>query len=1024
MSYAKYFFLWVLIFFGGLSSLAFASDFPDLEGNIALQGDRVDDTEREELQAAAEKFSQTVIGKNGETIHPIVLLISHNPSGDIDQYTNDFLAENDLGRVGVDLRSDLIVFVIQYSEPRTIKIFAGDMVAEAIEGISGLDRIQNDYMKPYAANNAAQAFLMAFEGTEAALTPLNLWLYVGALIFVVALLWLLFGLYMPYLKQKKVLLGGLRKLRQQVSLAKCSELQAILGEMSTRVKFLALAYLPVDPERSKKYSDDLMGMHEAVTNISEQLKGGTRDQPVGYENTKFGPFAKLVRIARLNTDYEYLQLQIQDVRTWLEQIEEDDKEVQKLIEEAPKEVEEAKAAFTDAQGAYGKLLPSSVLGNDLEAVLAPLQIVADEADKQLEAQTLLAQDTALRLQDLVRAFIKSFTLIHEAEMALNAAPEKLTVIVGGRTELPNIDELLLSATQMLQRAFELMKAGEYEESISQAHDAQSSIPVKLVGDICDALAFRDEQLALISTIEAEGFRQTDDVSLLLTEVNNNLLQTNALLIKGDLNQARHFGVDEMRSDSEAAAQSMRDWKLLHESNIARLEALAEEVDTEDRRRKGPVKEFWKFLNSEFHRDNSDDLAENLPEAHTLLNEVWDDPNDTKDLHTQAEQLNSLDQQKFADAEVIITNMEDKLHQACFLLDEIEARHTACVQARDTYPTILEKAQTTLENTRSLRDSQDEMIDAKVDDMIDDASQLLKYAQSTAERKNFLEAVQYLDRAIEQSIGAWKSAEEQIEKIRKAFLAKTRTKAQAEETLRKAEAALRSSAGHIVTDETLQTFQHAQKAWNQGNASEAEALNLEDAAMHKALTRAISAFKACQNASQQVLKGLRADEVSYDKLFQQAVQAVERAKTSIDSARLSCSDIQSGSAGDGDLRRAQSELPNRPQRDLSRQTLKQITLKANQSEKHAKKSQKSAEDAIAATIRRKKEEEDASIAAALLLRQQATLATHTAMANTAYNAAFTSSSSPFGGIGSSGTSFGGSSSVGSGIGGIGSSGTSF
>ncbi len=499
------------------------------------------------------------------------------------------------------------------------------------------------------------------------------------------------------------------------------------------------------------------------------------------------------------------------------------------------------------------------------------------------------------------------------------------------------EQLFAGIDERLNQAEAALKEGLFLRVTEQTADVLRDI--ETVKAFVAAVSAHDRRQAEIEAITAQGYRPArlaDD----LKEVEADIQAITQEITAGDYIAAATW-IEELDTDSQRALAGAQEWPALQEQNAAALRRLHDEVARVEQYRVDEAAPAWQKLQT-YPQENWKDVADDMTQATQTLQSLRDEQ------LGQIEHLNSLEEQKFDEAEHELTQAAADLAQAEQQFQAVVNR-LAEVQAAEAHiQEALRLTEADLAKAEALRDREDVKIGPEVDKQIEKARRQLAKAQRLMEARHFIAATEAQSEARQLATAAYTAASEQVKEInalqKELEAAAKSVAAQVGQCKTKAKA-LPAAARTAKTSKLVQQAADGLSAAKQAYAA---AGGLEDRALAKALRAAIAAYSKAGQQANQALQQIAADHNQYESYRTAAQRAVRAAQAAIQRAERAVRDRDARGAGQHALQRAKAALPTFPTRAVSKQALSRLRKQAEEAQRYAEQAERQARQKIRAT----------------------------------------------------------------------------
>lgn len=929
--------------------------------------------------------------------------LAYNNSYGIDPIQYEKLALETYGFGNLDkknLNGDIVMIAINY-EKRTIRVLYGDRWVKTLE--KTIDPLIDAKIVPFALNDPTKAYVSGFLAVKDEIDPpffraVRAWGPPASVFVTLALaLWFLYfnGIALFKLNRAR---GALVGVRNEVESVFFDNNRMADKPNSSMVNVVAMLYSWMRPS----YPDQAERLQGDFADAQAKARGYIDRVDLGLLR-KYWIFTSASQMNDLTVEYNQLREGFERFNNWASSTRERYQVIREKINSVSLKLGQITESISAREDWYAKVTAGSKLLPKMEDAFFQLLAALAEADKLIntDQQSLKGADLldllAVQLQD----FEKAVGALQAAEaQGIGAQGTIHQSIQRWSTEVPNAAAICATAWAVVNRALsEMTDDRDYTDAKLSAEQASGLFEQALVASqaLVAALAKRDQCNSDLKAIFGSGYR--NQVVAILEEATRHTNSCYTSLTGGDYNEGARFA-NLMAETMSLALTTMQELVLLHLRNTRMLGELSDRVAKNESRRTGVVSTKWLQLQREFTKPNWASIASFFDRVTELVNQVFDNPSDPKDMASMAGTENSMDNQNFKGAEAIIADMLKLIAEAERLMDSIESHHTLVLQARDTHVAAIARGQERLTAAESARNQHNDWIDESVDQAIAQATEALGQARRHAIAKFFLAGLEQAQICQRLSEEAHASAEKQVSEISGAYSSVESVKSQASTALARAKADIEHEDGAVVQSGTTSALRTALNAWNTATKAESAAASKEDHQLLRSLQEAANSYSQALSSAQAASRSLRDDQSSYAQLMSSAQSAINDAERAINNASGYCSDSRAGYAGDSSLSSARNMVPDEPRRGMTRQQLQRIIDEADRAERQANSAASAARNAIQEYEDEERRKRDAEVArqAAESARQAAASASSVS----SYTSSNTSNTGGFGTGGASGT----------------------
>lgn len=929
------------------------------------------------------------------------IAFAYNNSYGIDPIQYEKLALETYGFGNPDkknLNGDIVMIAINYAD-RTIRIHYGDRWEKTLK--STINPLIDAKIKPFALNEPTKAFASGFLAVKDEIDP-PWWRFTRAYgppfaIFCLAafLLWLSYvqGIVLIRLMKMRSALVAVRNRVENRYFDNDKMADHPDGAMVNVVAMILTWTRPSYPDQAEQLEGDFA---QAQARVKEHL--GKSDLALAQ---KFWLFTSVTQMNEMIDDFSELREQFQPLINWAESTRARYKVIKEKINSVTLKLGQITESISAREDWYAKVTAGSKLLPKMEDAFFQLLAALAEADKLIntDQQSLKGADLLDLLSVQLQDFEKAVGALQAAEaQGIGAQGTIHQSIQRWSTEVPNAAAICATAWAVVNRALsEMTNDRDYTDAKLSAEQASGLFEQALVASqaLVAALAKRDQCNLELKAIFGSGYR--NQVVAILEEATRHTNSCYTSLTGGDYNEGARFA-NLMAETMSLALTTMQELVLLHLRNTRMLGELSDRVAKNESRRTGVVSTKWLQLQREFTKPNWASIASFFDRVTELVNQVFDNPSDPKDMASMAGTENSMDNQNFKGAEAIIADMLKLIAEAERLMDSIESHHTLVLQARDTHVAAITRGQERLETAKAIHDQHDGWIDESVDTALSRAQEALTKARRHAADKFFVAALEQAQLCQKLAESARSSSEQQISAVSTAFSMVEGAKTQSSIALARAKADIEHEDAAVTQSGTTTALRTALNAWNAATKAESAAASKEDHQLLRSLQEAANSYSQALSSAQAASRSLRDDQSSYAELMRSAQSAINDAERAINNASGYCSDSRAGYAGDSALSSARNMVPDEPRRGMTRQQLQRIVDEADRAERQANSAASAARNAIQEYEDEERRKRDAEVA-----RQAAESARQAAASTSSISSYTSSNTSNTGGFGQGGMS---------------------
>lgn len=639
-------------------------------------------------------------------------------------------------------------------------------------------------------------------------------------------------------------------------------------------------------------------------------------------------------------------------------------------EEAPKVLEQAESLR--AQLAETLQVPEETT---IESIFAPVDTLIAAATAAYENELWLNVTTQ------AHEAIEDMSVFENLVVILNSAWGLVAAIADSADQrIVRANEVQRPLFERYQRAIKHFEAGEYVQAQGVADDVVKLVPAVngAVKKFETALKLHDQHVEHLADVKNQLFEITvaDDE---LAEVEDDIRQFNAALKVGNAAEAERF-ISELTEDSQRAVAQVDALVALRKQNSEDLQRLSIEV-ARVQASATSVQAQWNQL-SAYPATNWTAVDGFFEAATNVLKRLFDDPDNSDDLSSQIDKLNSFGVQNFSEAHRLLDGAFAELKDAEGKLKAVAAQYCEVKELEAELSERFGSVERDIQKARVRRDADNEKISREVDAMIDESVAKLRQSQEQFRARNFTVSADLLEEANRLANRAYAEAEAQATKIDGLYGQLVEVKARAERAVSAASQKQSYQQPVVRNAATAGLVNGSQDELRRAKTAEQKLAGLEDRNLEKQLEVVVSVYRSAAEKAASADRQLDADQSEYDRYVSSAQSAISSAESAISAAIRYTSDSDAGSAGDSALSRARRALPSAPQSGDTKSELDAKRRAAEEAERHADSAKSQAQAAIreveeerererqrqAAEARRRREAQEAADRAARQARE--------------------------------------------------------
>ncbi len=525
-------------------------------------------------------------------------------------------------------------------------------------------------------------------------------------------------------------------------------------------------------------------------------------------------------------------------------------------------------------------------------------------------------------------------------------------------EVGNTGEFLTSTRQLLTRAGADLESNKPAQVILETVNevgSENLLALKFVTHLIAALDARNQRQKRVDEFINLGFRDTA-VQPLKAKTAYNLSEAIKLAKAGNWSAAT-TALQLGLTLTEDAVVTMQNTKKLKESNDAAIQQLSHDVAATQRSLKDTTMPIWQKLQT-YKSANYSEVADHITKIEALLAEIFDKPEDEYDLASIASRNNSMEEQRFTDAESVINAMHRELAVAKRLIDQVSAQYKLVETARAQHQQailVAERHVAAVDHVKSIKEH-DSYVSTDVDRQVENARKIIGNAKKNAEQELYVAALKDAAEASEIAIKAKEEAEQQIATIRALFTKLEQVRGSATNHSQLAARSVTDEADAVVSTETSELVRQMQSKLSDLVAAAQSLTRYEDKVLAQKLEQMVSELE--QFSSYYVTpvnESLEKDQRKHRELLQQAETAISQARDAINSAESSVENARAGGVGRSLLRAAQDELPDQPAWGTVKSRIELVITQAISARQKAERAESAADEAIKQQLEKEERE---------------------------------------------------------------------
>lgn len=411
----------------------------------------------------------------------------------------------------------------------------------------------------------------------------------------------------------------------------------------------------------------------------------------------------------------------------------------------------------------------------------------------------------------------------------------------------------------------------------------------------------------------------------------------------------------MVSDLESAIAQMQFLITLRTSTAQRLQQLSNEVASVKSLLVNPARRDWEAL-QEYPRSNWETVAENYSKIEAILHELFDDPANASDLASTIAQLNSMQTQNFEEANRQMDGAFVSLANAKEALAAIQCQYQLVLKLQQDLQSGINNVREQYALLVEARDAEDSKIDQSVDQLIEQAQQLLNNAAQLQQQQEFVAGQATLKEAHQLIIDTAKSAHVQIAEIDKGVETLNQIRRRAKEAIQQAESSLEQLPSSVREDQHSNVLRILRTRLANAEREEGAIAGKQDKQWLKALELSIAAYERIETEGKSLQGDIQSTRRLYEAELDSVVKAISIANAAINNAASRVSSADARGAGSSLLSRARAGSLTAPTFGISLADMRAILQRVQEIQRLADQAGDEADDQIRRVQREREEQE--------------------------------------------------------------------
>ncbi len=614
-------------------------------------------------------------------------------------------------------------------------------------------------------------------------------------------------------------------------------------------------------------------------------------------------------------------------------------QLESLLEEADQVIDSATGLLKRFTETYDTARQKHSYLLDTNLALKPLADFQLEMNQSvLDGAKLRGAQQAKQLEYDIQQVNQALNEVLTINLARSQAQNQIENLVSKWPEnSPSVTGLLSAADWHINQALKDFIDDRLYEDVQESTQIASKhlqSAIAFCENFQHHLDSKSRSVELIAQIDSRGFHKPTLVETCL----ESLEKYQQLAVSSVVDDSNWSNANRLLASAEAeatkAVTEYQKWVSLREINQTKLHGFSQKVAQLTKYAEESVLPAWNTLKT-FSPDNYSDILGAFDDAKQALSKAFDDPANESDLASQAERLNSMDQQQFDQAESALLTMEHSIVLAGNLLEKILERLRSIELAKREYQATYKLAnQAILEAKASYAGSLDRFVREATEEEVAAAQRNVEESLVLFERESVVKAYELVEQARLKALEAKQSADEQVRRVRQALMSAEKTIDSMKSLERELQQEYQLVNSVVLLTDTHDLVQSALRLAPSAYNLFAQLAPLEDEALYQALDRFVQSTSAHFDALHEAKRAIVVDKEAHQRRMQTAREKVLFAIRRIDEAKRITTDPKANNAGVAEFQSAERILPKDEITGATYSQLTTVILQAEESARYA------------------------------------------------------------------------------------------
>ena len=650
-------------------------------------------------------------------------------------------------------------------------------------------------------------------------------------------------------------------------------------------------------------------------------------------------FSPRSELARDLSAYKKVVGQLEEFEELQDKVLKEALQLEALLGEADQVIDRATVQLERFRETYNKASQQHSYLPEPELALKPLTDFHLEMNQSvIDGAKLRGAQQAKQLEYDIQQVRQALTALLNVNQARSQAQQQIEILVSKWPEdSPSVAELLSVADWHINQALEDFIDDRLYEDVQESTQIATKHLQSAIA-FCDNfqhhLDTKSKSVALIAHIDSRGFHKPAFVETCM----ESLEKFQQLAMSAVVNGNNWSDANRLIASAEAEATKVvteyQKWVSLREINQTKLRDFSQKVAHLTKYADESVLPAWNTLKT-FSPDNYDDILGAFDDAKQALGKAFDDPANESDLASQAERLNSMDQQQFDQAESALLTMEHSIVLAGDLLEKILERLRSVELAKREYQATYSLANRAIAEAKaSYAGPLDRFVREATEEEVAVAQRNAEESLVLFNNGSVVKAYELVEQARLKALEAKQSADDQVRRVRQALMSAEKTIDSLKSLERELQQEYQLVNSVVLLTNTHELVQSALRLAPSAYNLFAQLASLEDDALFQATDRFAQSTTAHFDALHEAKRAILSDKEAHQRRMQTARENVLIAIRRIDEAKRMTSDPKANNAGVAELQSAERILPKDEIMGATYSQLATIILQAEESARYA------------------------------------------------------------------------------------------